>query len=266
VTAGSAPALPPGWRLECHESLPSTACAIRARAEAGEAAGLAILARRQSAGRGRAGRGWSSPEGNLYLSLLLRPTAPARCSGQWGLLAGVALAEAAAARDPDAGALRLKWPNDLLRHGAKVAGILTEGALAADPPPRMAWIAFGIGVNLAVAPRLPDRATATLALAEPPEAFAARLIARLDHWVAVQARDGFGPVRAAWEARGPSLGGAVAVRDGPATLTGRFAGLAPDGGLLLDTDQGRRHILAGEVLDPAPGAPPESGADAQRTG
>lgn len=251
--------LPPGWRLEVHETLPSTATLLRARAEAGEASGLAILARRQTAGRGRSGRDWTSPAGNLYLSVLLRPATPARCSGQWGLLAGIALAEAAAAMDPDPAALRLKWPNDLLRHGAKVAGILTEGALAPDPPPRMAWVAFGIGVNLAVAPVLPDRPTATLAVAEAPEIFATRLIARIDHWARVQGADGFAPIRAAWEARGPAAGEAIAVRDGAATLTGRFAGLGADGGLLLDTDQGRRHILAGEVIDTAP-------ADAQTTG
>ncbi len=243
------PHLPPGWRLEVHDALPSTATLLRSRAEAGEAAGLAILARRQTEGRGRSGRGWTSPAGNLYLSVLLRPATPARCSGQWGLLAGVALAETAAPRDPEPGALRLKWPNDLLRHGAKVAGILTEGALAPDAPPRMAWVAFGIGVNIAVAPSLPDRPTATLAVAETPEGFAARLIARIDHWARVQEEGGFAPIRAAWEARGPAAGQAIAVRDGAATLTGRFAGLAPDGGLLLDTDGGRRHILAGEVLD-----------------
>lgn len=249
MNATATPILPRGWRLEVHDALASTASLLRTRAEAGEPAGLAILARRQTAGRGRSGRGWTSPEGNLSLSVLLRPGTTARESGQWGLLAGVALAEAAAAQDPEPAALRLKWPNDLLRHDAKVAGILTEGALSPDPPPRMAWIAFGIGVNLAVAPVLPDRRTATLAVAEPPEVFAARLIARIDHWVAVQGQVGFSPIRDAWTARGPHRGAGIAVRDGTATLTGRFAGLAPDGGLLLDTDQGRRHMLAGEVLD-----------------
>ncbi len=218
------------------------------------------------AGRGRSGRQWASPAGNLHVSLLLRPDAPAQEAGQWGLLAGLALAETAAAIEPEPRALRLKWPNDLLRHGAKVAGILAEAALTDDAPARLAWITLGIGVNLAIAPPLADRPTATLAIAESPEAFAARLIACIDCWAAVQARAGFGPIRAAWAAHGPAPGEAIAVRDGNATLAGRFAGLAADGGLLLDTDRGRRHMRAGEVIDPPHGASAARSADAQPTG
>ena len=254
--------LPPGWRLEIHESLPSTSDALRERAEAGAEPGLALLARRQTAGRGRAGRSWASPAGNLYLSVLLRPGGPPQEAAQWALLGGIALAEAAAARDPEPGALRLKWPNDLLRHGAKAGGILAEGALGLGEPPCLAWLILGIGVNLAVAPVLPDRPTTTLAAAEPPEVFAARLLHRLHHWAGVQARAGFAPVRAAWAALGPAPGEPLSVRAGEGYLAGRYAGLAADGGLLLDTERGRRHILAGEVLDPGRPAP----GGAMRTG
>lgn len=247
------------WRLVVEESLPSTSSALIGRAEAGEPEGMALLARRQTAGRGRDGRVWDSPPGNLHLSVLLRPSGPARDALQWPLLAGVALAEAAAALEEPGqpSPLRLKWPNDLLRHGAKVAGILAESAIQpGSAPPRLAWLVLGIGANLATAPSLPDgRPAATLARAEPPEDFARRLLDRLGHWRAVQAREGFAPVRAAWAALGPACGEAVTVRgsagrDGQ-PLTGAFAGLAEDGGLLLDTPQGRRHIIAGEVADPA---------------
>lgn len=241
--------LPAGWRLEIHEILPSTADLLRERAAGGEPAGLAILARRQTAGRGRAGRPWASPPGNLALSVLLRPAGPAMEAGQWALLAGVALAEAAAETDPDPAALRLKWPNDLLRHGAKVAGILSEAELG--PGRGLAWVSLGLGANLAVAPALPDRPTATLVRAGTAEGFATRLLRRLDHWCGVQARHGFAPVRAAWCELGPGPGAPLAVRLGTAELAGRFAGLGPDGGLLLDTAEGRRHILAGEVVGPA---------------
>ena len=254
--------LPPGWRLEVAESLPSTSDALRLRAEAGEAPRLALIARRQTAGRGRSGRAWASPVGNLHLSVLLRPGGEVAEAAQWGLLAGVALAEAASTAEPDPQALRLKWPNDLLRRGAKVAGILAEAALTADRPARLAWVVLGIGVNLRSAPGLPDHPTACLAVAEAPEAFAARLLRRLDHWAAVQGRMGFGPVRDAWMARGPELGTDLAVRGDAAPLNGRYAGLAADGGLLLDTGEGRRHILTGEVLAPARGG----GANALRRG
>jgi BirA family biotin operon repressor/biotin-[acetyl-CoA-carboxylase] ligase len=229
-----------------HAALPSTSGLLSRRAEAGAAEGLAILAREQTAGRGRAGRAWASPPGNLYLSVLLRPAGPAREAPQWSLLAGLALAETAAGSIAEPGTLRLKWPNDLLLRGAKCAGILAESALA--PAGGIAWLTLGIGVNLAHAPALPDRPTATLDGAGPPEVFAARLLARLGHWRAVQSAEGFAPVRAAWRRFGPAEGEAITLRGlaGPA----HFAGLAEDGSLLLDIDGVRRAIPAGEILSP----------------
>jgi BirA family biotin operon repressor/biotin-[acetyl-CoA-carboxylase] ligase len=227
--------LPAGWRLEVHAALPSTSDR------------LAVLARRQTAGRGRAGRGWASPPGNLHLSLLLRPAGPARLAAQWALLAGVALAEAAREIDPEPAALRLKWPNDLLRHGAKAAGILAETALAPDGS--LAWLCLGIGVNLAHAPALPDRPTACLGGAVAPEAFAIRLISRLDHWCAQQVAEGFAPVRAAWVGFGPAIGEMLTMRGGPVP-GGAFAGLAEDGSLLLVADGQTHMIRAGEISAP----------------
>ena len=238
---------PAVWRIEVHATLPSTSAALAARAEAGAAERLAILAHRQTAGRGRQGRDWSSPAGNLYLSVLLRPSGPARDLPQWSLLAGVALAEAARDVVPDPAALRLKWPNDLLRHGAKCAGILAEGTLAPDGT--VAWLVLGFGVNLAAAPLLPDRPTACLGTARAPEAFAERLLARIDHWCGLHAGLGFAPVRAAWVALGPAAGEALAVRAGGGWRHGRFAGLAPDGALLLEAGGICHTIAAGEVLD-----------------
>jgi len=240
--------LPAGWRLQVLETVPSTSDLLIRSAEAGEPEGLALLARQQTAGRGRDGRLWASPLGNLYLSALLRPTGPAREAAQWSLLAGVALAEAAAARDPDPASLHLKWPNDLLRHGAKAGGILAECALSRDGPEGrgLDWLVLGFGANLAAAPALPDRPTATLA-EEAPESFAARLIAALDRWRAVQAAQGFAPIRVAWEVYGPERGAVLTVRSGLSTLSGRFAGLAEDGSLLLETERGLRRIAAGEV-------------------
>lgn len=241
---GLPPTLPAGWRLEVHAALPSTSDLLLQRAEAGEPEGLAILARQQTAGRGRSGRGWASPPGNLYLSVLLRPEGPAREAPQWSLLAGVALAEAAGELLPDPASLRLKWPNDLLIGGAKCAGILAESALA--PEGGLAWLTLGFGVNLAHAPALPDRPTATLGIVEAPEVFAARLLRRLGHWCAVQRASGFAPVRAAWRGHGPAEGEAVTVRG--LGQDGRFAGLAEDGSLLIEIGGTRRAIPAGEIL------------------
>ncbi|WP_240757034.1 biotin--[acetyl-CoA-carboxylase] ligase [Roseicella aquatilis] len=227
-----------------HAALPSTSDLLAQRAEAGEAEGLAILAREQLAGRGRAGRTWASPPGNLYLSVLLRPEGPVREAPQWSLLAGLALAEAAAEICSEPAALRLKWPNDLLRAGAKCAGILAETALG--PEGRLAWLTLGFGVNLGHAPSLPDRPTATLGADLAPEEFAARLLRRLARWRGIQAGQGFAPVREGWLRFGPAPGEAIQVRGVPGPA--RFAGLAEDGSLLIDTDGTRRRVSAGEVL------------------
>ena len=238
---------PEGWRLELHEELASTSDHLISRAEKGEPGCLAILARRQAAGRGRSGRSWDSPPGNLYLSVLLRPSGPVREAAQWGLLAGVALVEAARELDPEPATLRLKWPNDLLRGGAKCAGILAESSLGPDG--MTAWLVLGFGVNLAAAPALPDRATTCLGRAEPPEAFAARLLRRLDHWCAVRRHAGFAPVREAWEAAGPVRGQVILARVGAERIAGGFAGLGEDGSLRLETAGGLRSIAGGEVLE-----------------
>jgi len=237
------------FRLSVHEALPSTSDLIARRAEAGEPEGLAVLAHCQTAGRGTQGRGWESPLGNLHLSVLLRPAEPLRHAPQWGLLAAVALADAVAETIPDPGAIALKWPNDLLLNGAKAAGILAEAS--AGEGGRIAWLCLGIGVNLAHAPSIAGRATASLAgqgIPPPdPVAFAGRLLAALAAWRARRAQEGFAPVRAAWLARGPAPGTPLAIRREGRDIAGRFAGLAEDGSLLLEIG-GRIHAVAsGEV-------------------
>jgi BirA family biotin operon repressor/biotin-[acetyl-CoA-carboxylase] ligase len=149
------------FRLECHEVLDSTSSLVKQRAEDGAAEGLAIQALRQSAGRGRQGRGWDSPAGNLYLSVLLRPDVPLREAPQWSFVAAVALAETLNALLPEVATLKLKWPNDVLLQGAKAAGILVETGVATNNA--LDWICIGMGVNIATKPSLPDRPTACLA-------------------------------------------------------------------------------------------------------
>lgn len=237
------------FRLRIHEALPSTSDLVAQLAEAGEPEGLAVLARRQTAGRGTQGRAWEGRAGNLHLSVLLRPTDPLRQAPQWGLLAAVALADAVAPLLPDPAALALKWPNDLMLNGAKAAGILTEAT--AGEGGRIAWLCLGIGVNLVHAPEVPGRATACLAglgVTPPvPEVFAEALLTALERRRMQRALEGFGPIRDAWLARGPALDTHLAIRRGGTDIAGRFAGLAEDGSLLLATG-GRVHAVAsGEV-------------------
>lgn len=239
--------LPPaGWRLRVHESLGSTTDPLLRLAAAGEPEGIAILALRQTAGRGRDGRAWDSPAGNLYLSTLLRPGGQARDLGQWALLSAVALHDALAGFLPPGARLTAKWPNDLLLDGAKIAGILTDSAT--DAAGRIDWIIFGMGANLAQAPQVPDRATACLArdghAAPDPRVVAAALLAAIDRWRAVAAEQGFGAIRDAWMARGPARGQKLTMRDG---RSGAYAGLAEDGSLLLAGEGRVMALSTGEI-------------------
>lgn len=230
------------FRLTPYESLPSTSTLLTGLAAQGEPEGLAILARRQTAGRGTQGRDWESPAGNLHLSVLLRPTAPLREAPQWALLAAVALHQAAGPHT------RLKWPNDLMLGGAKAGGILAE--TAATPDGRIDWLVLGFGVNLAHAPSLPGRATAALG-PEPPEDFAARLLDALAQWHRTRLHEGFAPIRAAWMAAGPAPDSHLSILQASRRIAGRYAGLSEDGGLMLAT-AGRVHTLhVGEVADAA---------------
>lgn len=224
------------FNLRIEESLPSTQTLAIAEARAGAPEGLAILARQQSAGRGRGARAWSSPPGNLAISVILRPCAPIGEAPQWALRAAVALAEALL---PHAPALRLKWPNDLMLGGAKLAGILAEAE--AETSGAMAYLVLGIGANLAHAPVLPGRATACLPSPAPaPEAVAESLLAAIGRWYGAP----FAAVREAWLAHGPALSTLLTLRDGRAGL---FAGLADDGKLLIGTADGVDAIFAGEL-------------------
>ena len=146
-----------GWRVEVLERAGSTNAVLRHRATAGEAAGLVVVAERQLAGRGRLDRTWvSPPRAGLTFSLLLRPDLPA---AQWGwlpLLAGVAVAKALRAQAlVDA---VLKWPNDVLVGGRKVAGLLAE-SVAPDA------VIVGIGLNVTTTrDELPHEGTTSLRL------------------------------------------------------------------------------------------------------
>ena len=247
------PAGAPGqpWRLRSFETLASTSDLLIQLAAAGEPAGLAVLAQRQTAGRGSRGRAWTSPPRALALSVLLRPTGPASHAGQWALLAAVALADALTHHAPGI-ELSLKWPNDVLLGGRKLGGILIDSA--ATPGGGLLWLVIGFGANLGDAPDVPDRVAAGLGVAAPSAEVAATLLGRLDHWRRVVLLNGFGPIRMAWLARAHPPGTHLRLRAGAAEIGGQFAGLGDDGALLLRTG-GRVHAFStGEILQAGEGS------------
>lgn len=241
--------LPPGYRLEAFDSVGSTMDEARALAEAGAPDGTVVWAREQTAGRGRRGKTWSSPPGNLYLTLVLRPRGEALALAQLGFVAALALADAVEPLLAPGRRLRLKWPNDLLVNGAKVSGILLESQATAAGSP--AWLLLGLGVNLATEPPdLPYPAT-SIAGQGPAPAPAPVLEAFLQHfsrWRDALQREGFGSIRGAWLARAAGVGESITARLPNRTLVGIFRDLDADGALLLDTPDGQRHRITAADL------------------
>lgn len=237
-----------GWRLEVHDSLPSTSDLCIERAEAGEADGLAVLARRQTRARGSRGRAWSEPPAdNLALSVLLRPEGALHQPALWPLVAGLALQQALSHDHRGTPPLTLKWPNDVLLAGRKLAGILVERSTGGGRD----WLVIGFGANLAAAPRLPDREAACLAELGPPpapEQVALRLLEALGSWRLAWRHGGFAAIREAWLARAQPPGTPISAEVRGARRSGFFAGLAPDGALLLQLDGRQERIDTGEIL------------------
>lgn len=233
---------PLGRTREVHDAVPSTMDLAAAAARAGAPDGHLVLARRQTAGRGRAGRIWhSADDGGLYLSVVLRPfDGPAAAAGLT-LAAGLGVADTV--RRLGAADVRLKWPNDVLIGDRKVAGILTE------------WVGddaavVGVGLNVAQAAFSEDlAATATsiaLATGGAPTVAAALevLLAALGEAVATFRARGLAWVVPAWSARSGLWGRRAAV----AGSAGILRRLDPDGALVLETDDGaERRLTAGAV-------------------
>jgi BirA family biotin operon repressor/biotin-[acetyl-CoA-carboxylase] ligase len=252
------PVLPDGYRLLRYDRIGSTNDAAKDLARSGGAEGTVVWAGEQTAGRGRRGRSWASPPGNLHVSLVLRPAGGAAHAAQLGFVAAVALVDAVAALTGPALRLECKWPNDVLANGCKLAGILLESETSAAGA--VDFVVIGVGANLAFRPGAVEYPATSLTEEGFPEISPGTLleafVGRFDTWARRWRADGFAPVRAAWLARAFGVGEAIRVRLERSTLLGRFIDLDEDGALLLDaaTDQGggRRRIAAGEVF-PAPG-------------
>ncbi|MCX7279994.1 MAG: biotin--[acetyl-CoA-carboxylase] ligase [Alphaproteobacteria bacterium] len=234
---------PQGYRKIRHGELDSTNSEAQRLAESGETGPVWIIADRQTAGRGRRGRVWSTDTGNLATTLLLRPDAPPAIVGQLSFVAALAAAEMASNFVPGA-AITVKWPNDLLADGKKLAGLLLE----AGP----GWLAIGIGVNLASAPEgteFPATSLAQLGIAAPSSEEALTVLAaRFAHWYDAWMNEGFETIRAAWLARAGGLGAPIRARLPDAVHEGVFEGVDTSGALLLNQQGQVRAIAAGEVF------------------
>ena len=237
-----APVLPDGWTLVALDTVGSTNDEAAHLADAGAPEGTVVWSREQTGGRGRRGRHWASPVGNLYTSTILRPDCPAQRAAELGFAAALAVADIV----PAGREVRVKWPNDVLVGSGKIAGILLESAIGQTG--QVQHVVAGIGVNVGFAPQLPEMRYPGSALGGSVEAALEKLTAALAARLAEWRREGFETVRAAWLAKAGPLGAEVDVKLGEGLVRGRFAGLDREGALLLDTATGPRKIVSGELL------------------
>ncbi len=243
-----------GYRLIVRDAVGSTMEEARRALHDGDPGKLWIVAREQTAGRGRHGRVWGSPPGNLYASLLLTNPCEPALAPQLGFVAGLALHDAASQLVGAAAAadLMLKWPNDLLIARAKTAGLLLEGESRAG---RLDLI-IGFGVNIASCPQDTPYPAIALAASGPGVTVQALLAALSEAWIGRfetwSRPGGFGPTRTAWLERAAFLGETITIRLGEGPLSGVFAGLDASGRLELDIADGRRIIDAGDLYFAAP--------------
>jgi BirA family biotin operon repressor/biotin-[acetyl-CoA-carboxylase] ligase len=256
-------AIDDGYRLDPHDSVGSTNALALQHAAAGDPGRLWVVARRQESGRGRRGRAWATPDGNLAATLLLVTDRDLKTAATLGFVAGLALSEAldavapgiAIAVAPDGGSGRagarfeLKWPNDVLAGGAKLAGILLESIVSS---PERAAIAVGIGVNVAAFPEgLPYPATSLHALGAGVDAERV-FLALSDAWSATMRiwdeGRGLPEIRNRWLVRAAGLGGEVAVRMDGQVVRGVFETIDEDCRFVIRGADGVRFaVAAGDV-------------------
>ncbi|MBN9525529.1 MAG: biotin--[acetyl-CoA-carboxylase] ligase [Alphaproteobacteria bacterium] len=239
------------FRVERHQALGSTNDLARSRAEAGEPEGLVVQADEQTAGRGRRGRIWQSPVGNLYTSALLRPPVRPAEAAQLSFVAALAVSDAvAAALPPGAPVITCKWPNDVLVGGEKIAGILLESR--SKPDGLVDWVIIGTGINVALLPANAGQPATALTIhgATGDIGGVLTLFAEaLGRWYQAWRSGGFAPIRTAWTARADGIGRRIRVRLPDREMHGVFAALDESGTLMLRTDDGATvPVAAGDVF------------------
>ena len=242
-----------GRQMVCLAETASTNADAFRLADDGAEEGTTVIADAQSGGKGRRGRIWSSPAGvNLYCSVVLRPVIMPHEAPQLTFLSAVAVARAIEAATP----LKpeIKWPNDVLIKGRKVAGLLNEMSAETDG---INFVILGVGVNLNMTsgqfpPDLRTPATSLLLEQGRPvnrARFAAAMLGDLDRLYTEFLLYGFGPVRDEWQQRCNANGREVVVSEaGADTVRGMFRGIDGDGAMLVQLADGAvERILSGDV-------------------
>lgn len=213
-----------------------------------------VMARQQTAGRGRRGRAWADPPGNFAASLVLRPMGGPADAARLSFVAALAVHDALRQLCGPHLNLALKWPNDVLLNGGKLSGILLESIGAGGT---IHALVIGIGINLAAAPDRdqvepgalrPVSLQGETGLTISPDDMLDALAAAFEDWNRQMRDYGFGPIRSAWLARAARLGETITARTGAAETTGRFEGIDESGALILTGPRGRQAIPAADIF------------------
>lgn len=237
--------LPEGCSLVHLDEVDGTNAEAMRRALKGERGPLWVMADRQTAGKGRSGRGWSSETGNLFASYVVSVDCSTAKAGQLSLVAGVAVIDAVRLAGPIDG-LRLKWPNDILVGTAKTGGVLVEST--SRPPQSGIVVVVGVGLNLAAAPDNLGRAATFLAyhgLTLSPREALCFLAQTMSDWIRIWDNgEGFSEVRQAWLDRAGPIGEMLTINAAQGPVTGAFAGIDDSGALLLQSLDGKLQSFA----------------------
>ena len=235
------------FKVHTYASLPSTQDYVKELAEEGLPEGIVVQSLEQRTGRGRHGREWVSPIGNLYMSILLRPGRPAGEAGQLSFVAAVALSSAMDDVLEKGHSKTLKWPNDILIDSKKVSGILIEKEGDA--------YVLGTGVNILSAPEGAinlKEVSGDNRLAIHP--FRDMVLEKLKSYYGLWLAEGFGPIRQLWLAQAHGLGGQLAVQAGESKVEGIFRDLDAKGFLIVEQPGGKTlEVNSGEVYFPTSG-------------
>ncbi len=248
------------YHLLSYDVLDSTNEEAKRLAGGGASHGAVIWAKRQTVGKGRMGREWASPEGNLYVSVLLCPPCQLQECSQLSFVAAVAALHTVEPIISDGGAVECKWPNDILHDGKKLGGILLESFTTLDEYGKdKQWVVVGIGLNI---DSFPEHTPfpATCLRASGVEIISAKIVLSrfvynfihtYDSWQ----KNGFDTIRAQWTESAYRLGHPTEVAMGDTHFSGTFQGIDTQGRMLLQLSSGEiKTITAGDVLFKESGA------------
>ena len=236
------------YQFVYYDSIDSTNSEAKRLHHQGSPEGTVVVARTQTAGRGRLGRRWISPPGNLYFTILLKPQVPIEVLSQLSLVAGLALVKVIQRYVNNGAIIALKWPNDVLINQQKVAGILVETDIESYLNQGTPCY-LGIGVNMHSAPDLtvyPASSIQEIVGSLPPsEDFLQYYVANFNAWYNIWQQEGFGALKDEWLSVASGLGEmAQAISGRHGQISGQFKTITDEGGLLLVDEEGNNHIIS----------------------